>query len=316
MNTTQLTFRPIKPATIESESDLAKLSYPIYGFYKYDGIRCGVFGGRCLSNTLKPIPNRYINECLAGLSKYAYYWDGELILNGTKDFHKVQSAVMTRKGEPDFSFMCFDRILEATDFTGMNYGNRLGWLQSFNRMPTRLDFPKLRYIHPVLLFNVEAVLLFEADAIKQGYEGIILRHAQGMYKFGTCTWNDMNLFKFKRTEDAEGEILDCNELMHNGNDSEVDVRGLTKRSSHGENKYGSGMLGSFKVRGINGKYKDKVFDVSCGSMTHEERRGWWIKKTTFKAFKHIITYKFDKHRGTDDAPAGSRFKAFRDERDL
>lgn len=70
------------------------------------------------------------------------------------------------------------------------------------------------------------------------------------------------------------------------------------------------MLGSFRVRGINGRYKGKVFDVSCGSMTHDERRTYWTNR--HKIDKNaVITYKYAKHRGTNDAPAEPVFKSFR-----
>lgn len=307
----------MKPATIESEADLAKLKFPVFVSAKFDGIRCGIYGGKLLTNTLKEIPNHYIKVKLAPLIGNGMF-DGELLLKDTMEYNKVQSAVMSREGKPNFYYAIFDRIIDNNNWK-MPYKNRLDWLYSYINMPHFLSMTE--YVRPVLQIecnSVKEILYVErANVETLGYEGIILRSPDGPYKWGRSTAREGYLFKFKRTDDAEAEILDCVELEHNLNRATEDERGLTKRSSHAENKVGSGMLGSFKVRGINGKYKDKIFFVSCGSMTQQQRRILWEEyhKNKSKSFFKwsIITYTFAKTRGTDDAPAEPRFKAFRKE---
>jgi DNA ligase-1 len=306
-----MNYRPIKPATIESEADLHKLTFPLYAQIKYDGIRAGMFGGVAHSNTLKPLPNRYLQEVFAKkINAHRYYVDGEFILNNSRDFHEVQSAVMSRDGENrNLTYIVFDTAIDWNQLTQNDYGNRLGALDMLFRYVALPD--NCRKVQSELVFDVPGILNFEKWATGLGFEGIILRNPRGLYKFGRCTWNDMNLFKFKRTADAEARIVGHKELLHNMNTLETDARGLAKRSSHDCNKVGSGMIGSFICVGINGKYKDKEFDVSCGSMTHSEKRIVWEAKTT-----GILTYTFAPTRGTPDAPAEPRFKCFRNKEDI
>ena len=323
-----MSFRLIKPATIDTEEQLSQLHYPMIVMPKFDGIRCGIYAGVCHTNTLKRVPNLFIQSILSSISPYGYYFDGELILDDTKDFHLVQSAVMTRDSRPEnFRYVIFDTIVNSNHWNAP-YENRLGWLDSFFRMPCSLTAgPYIRPVQRNYVYNVDELLKLESFYVNLGYEGIIIRSPDGPYKFGRCTWNEMNLFKYKRVDDAEAVVLKCLELEHNTNDATVDERGLTKRSSHKDNKVGSGMLGSFWVRGLNGRYEGKEFAVSCGSMTMEERKKFWsnknfLDKLTVTVDKYTpelnlnlvgrtITYKFAKNRGTNDAPAEPRFKCFR-----
>jgi ATP-dependent DNA ligase len=309
--------RLLKPATIDTEEQLAQLKYPLYVFNKYDGIRCCLHDGKLLTNTLKQVPNKYITEQLSILAHYAGQgWiDGELIRKDTKDFHKVQSIVMSEehKEASEFRYVMFDRVLGAFD-DRIAYRLRLGWLQSLTSN-TEVGANLFAYRAPYILANsVAEVLDFEAHAIKQGFEGIVLRGVESPYKMGRATFKEGICYKFKRTDDAEATVLDCIELEHNLNSLEYDGRGLAKRSSHGANKIGSGMLGSFRVKGINGRYEGKEFLVSCGSMPMAFRQSSWQCRESYK--NRIITYTFAKNRGTDDAPAEPRFKSFRDEKDI
>jgi DNA ligase 1 len=323
MNLTRL----LKPAMIETEEQFQLLKFPLIAMPKFDGIRCALYKGKLLTNTLKEIPNKFITETLRPYTTGGQLFDGELILNNTKDYNKVQSAVMSREGEPrEFCFMAFDRVM--FDSVKMGYKNRLDWLYSY--VHSVITLPYFRVAPYDIVNSIEDIIIYEQRILEDGYEGIILRSLNGIYKQGRSTFKEGICYKFKRTEDAEAVILDCIELEHNLNDAETDERGLTKRSSHAVNKHGSGMLGSFKVKGINGRYKDKIFYVSAGSMTQEERAKCWynrlslVSKLSYTAYEEIpppflldkpvtITYKFDKTRGTSDAPSSPRFKAFRND---
>ena len=307
-------MKPILAHPLE-ESDLDNLRYPLYLSAKFDGIRCIVMAGKVLSRTLKPIPNQWIQECLGHLAP-DIVWDGELLLHHTKDYNSVQSAVMSRDGRPNFYYKVFDCVVDKKNW-GMPYKNRELWLRQllhFGPGLVCLDYTRTTTQH--IVKDKEAILSFEAMYLEQGYEGIVLRSPDAPYKFGRSTFNEQYLMKFKRFDDAEAEILDCIELEHNLNRPQLDERGYTKRSSHQHNKHSSGMLGAFKVRGLNGRWKGKVFSVSCGSMTHEQRRYYWqqwdkdCELHTSALLLKKLTYKFAVSRGTTESPADAVFKAF------
>jgi DNA ligase-1 len=302
--------RLLKPAPIECEEDLYKLRYPLILMPKYDGIRCFLANGRTYTNTMKEIPNDYIRNWLNDYTKNGYancMWDGELLLRNTKDYNAVQSAVMSKDGEPDFYYCVFDCDLAGGKwFKAGGYSRRIAWVEN-QKFTDGKVVPANRYN----VRDAKEVLDMEGLLLTFGFEGIILRDPEGKYKAGRSTFKEQICLKFKRTEDAEAEILELIEAEHNLNEATVDCRGLSKRTSHKDNKLGAGRLGSFKVRGINGRYKDKIFYVSPGCLDHDKCHWMWLEALDF--IGDILTYKYDKTRGTDDAPSSARFKAFRKE---
>lgn len=305
--------RLLKPATIDTEDQLDELKYPLIISPKYDGIRCCVAEGRLLSNSLKDIPNLHIQKTLQIMKDYTSemggLFDGELLLNKTMDYNEVQSAVMSRDGEPDFYFKLFDRVIDNNNF-GAPYRNRLSWVESYiQNGEGALLYPMVRPQGEYYAYNKTEVLIDEKNWTEYGYEGVILRSPDGKYKQGRSTFKEGICYKFKRLADAEAIVLDCIELQHNANRGQRNERGLMERSSHKDGKFGAGLLGSFRVSGINGKYKGKEFYVSCSTMKHVEKERYWLQHPLLDG--EIITYKYPPSRGSDDAPFEARFKCFR-----
>ena len=86
---------------LAKKAEYDKIQYPVLATPKLDGIRCLMVEGVAMSRTMKPIPNQFVQEELAGLNGL----DGELMVKG--DFNAVSSAIMSRDGEPDFFFHVF-----------------------------------------------------------------------------------------------------------------------------------------------------------------------------------------------------------------
>ncbi len=53
-------FRPM----LAINADIDNIKYPVIGNPKFDGIRCIIKDGKCLSRTLKEIPNIYVKTTL------------------------------------------------------------------------------------------------------------------------------------------------------------------------------------------------------------------------------------------------------------
>ena len=291
----------------ELEAALNKLTYPLIGSPKIDGIRCFIhpFVGP-VSRTLKPWPNEYINQTLALIKGF----DGE-ITAGPPDkitaptvFSDAYSFCMTQNSfessPKEFTLSVFDFIGKEAAFKAEPYSNRLKRLKDFIAsfdllFPSQGLYWHVRYHDTADLRTVDEVLAYEEVCLKNGYEGIILRSPQGTYKFGRSTLKQQGLLKLKRMEDGIGEITDIEPTYKNENELTRDERGYAKRSSKN-----AGMLELPRV----GAFWVGDFKVGAGRSTHEERAQWWDIRDTLIGRK--IKYKWQKV-GSKDAP---RFGVF------
>ena len=84
-----------KPMLASKVTKFDALKFPLLASVKLDGIRATVQGGKLLSLTLKPLPNKAIQKLFAGLPEGL---DGELILGDPAApdcFRKTSSKVMS-----------------------------------------------------------------------------------------------------------------------------------------------------------------------------------------------------------------------------
>lgn len=302
-------FIPMKPHKI-SEGDLDLLQYPILVQPKFDGIRCLVKTGEVLSYNLKPIPNKYIQNIIKSILPKQEYniYDGELLLNDKQaTFQDVQSAVMSRDGSPNFSYIIFDVC--SLLIPDMHYVKRLD-------IPV-FDVSVVSHIKwgTTVCKNKNAVLVAEAEYLRQGYEGIILRSPIGYYKFGRSTLKEGYLLALKRFSDAEAIVMRCFPMEKNINEQEEDHHGHAKRSSQKEGMVELDTLGSLEVTGLNGKYAGKTFNVG-GGFTFKQRDEIWEANKKGNVYGTVIKYKYFEVGSTDEAPRQPVFTGFRDRIDF
>ena len=75
---------------------------------------------------------------------------------------------------------------------------------------------------------------------------------------------------------------------------------------------GAGVLGGFKVRGINGQYKDVEFSIGSGFDGEERNRLWTGREALIG---NIVKYKFF-DKGSDTRPRFPTFEGFRNAEDM
>src|SRR5690554_1925933 len=95
ISSTRKTMHNRKPMLLyQKNPDLDLLSYPVYVTPKLDGIRCLAFQEGALSRTLKPIRNRYVQECFSKAGSTLWGMDGELIVGPptTPDVYRVTNS--------------------------------------------------------------------------------------------------------------------------------------------------------------------------------------------------------------------------------
>jgi DNA ligase-1 len=269
---------------LSAKAELDNLTYPLLASPKIDGIRCLVRDGVALSRTLKPIPNRHVQELLGNPAFNGN--DGELVVgpdNAPDVYRRTNSGVMARDGRPEFTYLTFDRW----DLLNDCFEDRLAGASDSD------EAPFIRKVPHTWIESRDALLAYQEWALEAGYEGVMLRAPEGPYKFGRSTAREGWLMKLKTFDDAEAVVIGIEEEMFNGNEATIDALGHTKRSSHKENKVGKGSMGALIVRGLNGPYTGVVFNIGSG-FTAADRTDAWEPGD-------VVTYKFFPH-GAKDRP--------------
>lgn len=268
---------------------LSRLRFPLLGTPKIDGIRCLIVNGEAVTRTLKPIPNNYIRHLVRHLPEG---FDGELVC--PDGFHATQSAVMSELGTPPFKYRVFDFYSTAP------YHERLSYLKMQH------SFSLCAFSEAVLpdtINNMKELLAFEELADLQGYEGVMLRHPDGPYKFGRSTLREHYLLKLKRFLDGEATIVAFVELQHNENTNTTNALGLSERSTHQAGLVAGHTLGALRVRDTK---TNAEFNVGSG-FDSALRDTIWKSRNTYLG--RVITYKYQPY-GMKDAPRCPTFKCF------
>lgn len=196
---------------------------------------------------------------------------------------------------------------------------------------------------PIALRSLSDVDLYLDQCLKLGWEGIMLRKPDGLYKFGRCSASEELLLKHKPLADAEAVVVGFEELRHNKNEAFTSETGKTKRSSAAEGKVGGNTLGAFicclpedavkvcnlqKVKAnfaeapkgftlsYNAELKETnqllfelTFRIGGGpGVTAEFRKSCWEKRD--KLLGRVVKFSYLKV-GTKDKPRMPKFLGFR-----
>jgi DNA ligase-1 len=286
-----------RPMLAGKAGALATLVYPVLATPKLDGIRCLKINGRALTRSFKAIPNDYIRHwleahCPDGL-------DGEIIIQGAKQFGDTSSAVARSSGQPDFTYAVFDYVTNLRT----PYINRM------------IDLAKLKLpdrcvkVVPQHIENVAQLTRYETKCLNDGFEGVMVRSPYSPYKCGRSTPAEGYLLKVKRWLDEEATILECIEEMANLNPAEKDAFGRTKRSLSLANRHGRGTLGALRVRSLASGWE---FSIGAGFDQRTRDRLWSTRRTLIGK---VIKFKHQPH-GAKDAPRFPIFLGFRESWDM
>lgn len=287
----------MNPMLSHTITDTSAVEYPVLVSQKLDGIRCLVIDGIAVSRNLKPIRNEYV-QSIIGRAEYNGL-DGELIVGDplAKDCYRTtNSGVMSKDGEPDFTYYVFDRW----DLPAKGFMDRLAATTGGNRI--------LRVAHQWTYCEAD-LLHIEEVFLTQGAEGVMVRSLNGPYKHGRSTMKEGTLGKLKRMESSEAEILGVIELQHNLNEAVTNALGHTERSSHKENKVCGGVMGALNVKCLE---SGAVFQIGTG-FTAEDRAWFWSNKDTVTG--KLVTYTHFPI-GRKDLPRHPSFKGLRSPEDM
>lgn len=293
-------YKPFKPMLASECTDTSKLKFPVYVSHKLDGVRATMQGGTLLSRSLKPIPNKAVQERFAYLPEGA---DGELIAGDPRDsdaYRKTVSIVMSEdKPADNVNFHVFDQ-----------FDDLFGFIVRFvNVIDKTCGLNSVIEVNQEHVDNEEELLEFEAKALADGHEGVMIRSMDGPYKQGRSTEKEGYLLKLKRFCDSEAEVIGFEEKMHNANEAKTNELGRTERSSHKAGLVGTGELGALLVRDLKTGVE---FGIGSG-YSGEQRKVLWASRSSM--IGEIVKYKYFP-TGSKDRPRFPVFIGMRDALDM
>lgn len=302
--------KPMKaPSNGASVEELAAMIYPIACSPKLDGIRGIITPAGVLSNSLKPLGNRFLQQELSDSSLIGL--DGELIvglpyknllLPDDDVFNRTTGAIRRSEGKPEFTYYVFDNFLQKDQ----NYYTR--WLQRTMTDTPPYTHPRVQILEQRICYSFQEALAYESDLLAQGYEGMMARCIFGPYKEGRTTTKEALLLKRKPLAQDEAVVLDIFEQRQNTNEKSINELGHSFRSTHQENLIGKGTLGGVVLK--SPRWKETF---NCGTIiggTDKWRQEMWNNPE--KILGQTMTYVYQEY-GSIDKPRQPRAKAeFRD----
>lgn len=248
---------PINEAIVKKHLEKS----PLLVSPKLDGIRAINLNGNLVTRSLKPIPNNQVRELFAPF----IHLDGELVVGNPADptaYNRTFRKVMTiDEDTQDVVFWVFDHIESLC----------LPFVDRFQKLPTT---GIVRTLPHVMVKTWDDFVGYKEEFLRQGFEGMMARKMDGVYKCGRSTAKEMILIKIKEEQDDVAEIIDIYEAQENQNEAFTNQLGHTERSTHQENLVGKGMLGGFWVQ-----YKNYApFKVAPGKLDHDERIDIWNRR--------------------------------------
>lgn len=248
-----------------------KLRFPLIAQIKYDGIRAVVKDGRLVTRTLKEVPNREVFDALSRPEFEGL--DGEIVVGDPAAEGCMQATsrfvMAPNKTGADWHFYVFDDFSNPSD----------PFVDRYERAAERVDplgapHSFLRLVPNTYCPDMPALEAFEAAALAEGHEGVMVRDPAGDYKFGRSYPKDGRLLKVKRFIDFEAEVIGVYERMHNGNEATTNLLGRTERSTRKDGMVPMGDLGGLVLRAINGPCEGVEFRCGTGFKADQRAELW------------------------------------------
>lgn len=258
-------FKPMLAEAVE----LDQIKFPVYASPKLNGVRCIVSNGVALSRSLKPLPNKFIQQWAKDNATELEGLDGEIIVGSetaSDALNQSTSGVMRIAGEPDFTFWVFDKVQENP----FNERYKNYRMQYFNCRNDKMNFVVQTYLE-----TKEELAEYEKANLDAGYEGTMIRAIDAPYKFGRSSVKQGYLLKRKIFVDDEFEIVGYEPKYHNANEAYTNELGRTARSTSKENLVALDTLGALICKTKEGK----TFNVGTGFDDATRDKLWKIRLT-------------------------------------
>lgn len=288
-------IRPMLGIEGSAEVELSRMGkasavqFPCVAQIKYDGFRCIFTNSGPTTRKLEPIGNRHVRKQMTTVfgthdpsdmeNHPLLGMDGELIALdyddlSELDLHKTQSRLSAELGHPRFVYHVFDDFLMGKSGyldrqTSLNsrlerirhhvYQAKLE--ENHERLGPKVHDHVFQIVPSKICERIEDILEFEAEVLRWGGEGIMLRGVDSKYKFGRSTLKEFACVKVKRFTDSSAKIVGFVEKMRNDNEMTMDAQGYAKRSTSKSGKVPANTLGALRMYWPE---NDVEFEVGTG----------------------------------------------------
>lgn len=228
-----MTFKPMLGVT----ADKSKIGFPSMTSLKLDGIRCICMKGELFSRSLKPIGNIQLRSKFREMINYSkefdVIFDGEFYAHDLT-FQEITSMVNSSDKEvaDSLKFNCFD-FIKGSDFK-MSFKDRC-YLLGAN------EIENVVIVEQIIVESVEDIDKMFEKALREGYEGLIVRCPNGEYKFGRSTINQGWMLKLKPFETFDTKVIGFVERMENLNVSQTNELGRSFKRNTKDDKKATGI---------------------------------------------------------------------------
>lgn len=296
--------KPFRPMLAASEiPTVDQLRFPLMASFKLDGMRCTAHNGVAMSRTMIPFPNRFVQEYFKEHALHLNGFDGELIVGkpyGEDTMYRCTSGINSQGGEPDFTWWVFDR------FTMDGYTAQARSKQVEAAIEIMADMGlRVRSLQQHWVTCIEELQDLYEQAIEYGYEGLILKNPNGLYKNGRASIKSGELLKWKIFIHRECRIIAVVQGQKNLNEDKRSNTGYAKRSTAKAGKVLVEEVGSFLVQCLE---TGVTFNCGPGVLTDPQLADLW--KRRIEITDAVFTYKSQKS-GVKDKPRFPGFHAWR-----
>ena len=320
-------FKPmLAPNESVSASDIPVNRY--YASLKLDGIRCIFMNGQMLSRSLKPIPNKQLNDRFQPLKdftkKTGVILDGE-IYDHDMTFQDIQSYTRTDDFESQKSVKKYKGVREIPATLKFHLfdvipciGGQLSFEMPFWKRIEDYLYPCIAYnerpdlislVHQRIYPNDTELMSAFKGALDSGFEGLILKENTSRYKCGRGTIKEGLIYKFKPYETFDSRIEEVIQqtVAREGSEKKINELGNSVTSKKMADRVPIDRASAFVV-----KYGDQTLKVSLSSMDHAERNATWLMREELVG-KHIEYKGMDV--GSKDVPRHPVFIRYRPDKD-
>lgn len=304
--------------------DPAKLRFPVVALPKIDGVRALNPNGKLVGRSGKSYKNKMNTEFYSRDEFIGF--DGEMVVDritGDGICNETTSALTTINGSVKTRWCLFDYIVEGdSDFDGYitRYFKLCDKVQAlYERQPYLKDW--LWVVPHRMIRDQDELDAYEVECVTAGYEGVIVRHPDGLYKYGRSTPTRGEFLRLKQFLEEEIVISRVVEGTTNTNELKHNPNGYAERSTHKANMVPNGMVGTI----IGEAVKDVTYagrtiirkgdeiEVAPGKLSHDERRKYL--QNPEQIIGRIGKYQFFPV-GVKDKPRFPTFQCFRDPVDM
>jgi len=301
------------------EFDSEHLKWPLLGSRKYDGNRNVILAGEFRTRSMKFQANvllgRHFKEIVEYAKSMGTVFDGEL-WSPSLTFTQLQEIVRARSVSiPDHvGFYVFD-VMTKTQWVDGGEGVYRYRNETLREILEKFKFPRVFHVEQEEMTTPEEAEKAFDDFLTEGYEGLMLRSADGLYKHNRATHREGIIFKFKNFRTDDAQIVGATEMQKmkaevRHGERERDVQGHLKRTHKQEDYEPADTIGSLIVKMKNGV----EVGIGLGKRDSMEKKKIWEQYKRGELVGKWVEFSWMPH-GTKDKPRIGKLERFRPDLD-